>query len=54
MSPPIRFYRTLSGRALCGADLETVIAAMALTAKDMSAKYKQTSEGGLAVSVVQY
>jgi L-serine dehydratase len=33
-------------------DLDTTIAAMALTAKDMNAKYKETSEGGLAVSVV--
>jgi L-serine dehydratase len=33
-------------------DLDTTIDAMALTAKDMNAKYKETSEGGLAVSVV--
>jgi L-serine dehydratase len=33
-------------------DLDTTIAAMALTAKDMNAKYKETSEGGLAVSLV--
>lgn len=33
-------------------DLDTTIAAMALTAKDMNSKYKETSEGGLAVSVV--
>lgn len=33
-------------------DLDTTIAAMALTAKEMNAKYKETSEGGLAVSVV--
>ena len=33
-------------------DLDTSIAAMALTAKEMNAKYKETSEGGLAVSVV--
>ncbi|MBZ5856951.1 L-serine ammonia-lyase [Flavihumibacter profundi] len=33
-------------------DLDTTIAAMAQTAKDMNTKYKETSEGGLAVSVV--
>lgn len=33
-------------------DLDTTIAAMALTAKEMNVKYKETSEGGLAVSVV--
>jgi L-serine dehydratase len=33
-------------------DLDTTIAAMALTAKDMNSKYKETSEGGLAVSLV--
>jgi L-serine dehydratase len=33
-------------------DLDTTIAAMALTAKEMNAKYKETAEGGLAVSVV--
>jgi L-serine dehydratase len=33
-------------------DLDTCIAAMALTAKEMNSKYKETSEGGLAVSVV--
>jgi len=33
-------------------DFDTTVAAMALTAKEMSAKYKETSEGGLAVSVV--
>ena len=33
-------------------DLDTTIAAMALTAKEMNSKYKETSEGGLAVSVV--
>ena len=32
-------------------DLDTAIAA-ALTAKEMNTKYKETSEGGLAVSVV--
>jgi L-serine dehydratase len=30
----------------------TTVAAMALTAKEMNGKYKETSEGGLAVSVV--
>lgn len=33
-------------------DLDTTIAAMAQTAKEMNSKYKETSEGGLAVSVV--
>jgi len=33
-------------------DLDTAISAMALTAKEMNGKYKETSEGGLAVSVV--
>jgi L-serine dehydratase len=33
-------------------DLDTTISAMDLTAKEMNAKYKETSEGGLAVSVV--
>jgi L-serine dehydratase len=32
-------------------DLDTTINAMALTAKEMNSKYKETSEGGLAVSV---
>jgi len=33
-------------------DLDTTVAAMALTAKEMNSKYKETSEGGLAVSLV--
>src|SRR6516165_10167602 len=33
-------------------DFDTTVEAMALTAKDMNSKYKETSEGGLAVSVV--
>lgn len=33
-------------------DLDTTIAAMAMTAKEMNIKYKETSEGGLAVSLV--
>lgn len=33
-------------------DLDTTIAAMALTAREMNSKYKETSEAGLAVSVV--
>jgi L-serine dehydratase len=33
-------------------DLDTTIAAMDLTAKEMNTKYKETSEGGLAVSLV--
>ena len=32
-------------------DFDTTIAALALTAKEMNSKYKETSEGGLAVSV---
>src|SRR4030095_2040477 len=32
-------------------DFDTTVAAMALTAKEMNPKYKETSEGGLAVSV---
>jgi L-serine dehydratase len=32
-------------------DFDTTVSAMALTAKEMNAKYKETSEGGLAVSV---
>jgi L-serine dehydratase len=32
-------------------NFDTTVAAMALTAKEMNAKYKETSEGGLAVSV---
>ena len=33
-------------------DFDTTVSAMALTAKQMNSKYKETSEGGLAVSVV--
>ena len=33
-------------------DFDTTVAAMALTAKEMNTKYKETSEGGLAVSLV--
>jgi L-serine dehydratase len=33
-------------------DLDTTVSAMALTAKEMNSKYKETSEGGLAVSLV--
>ena len=32
-------------------DFDTVVDALALTAKEMNSKYKETSEGGLAVSV---
>ena len=32
-------------------DFDTTVEAMALTAREMSSKYKETSEGGLAVSV---
>jgi L-serine dehydratase len=33
-------------------DVDTVITAMAMTAKDMNPKYKETSEAGLAQSLV--
>lgn len=33
-------------------DFDSTVAAMALTAKDMNSKYKETSEGGLAISLV--
>jgi L-serine dehydratase len=33
-------------------DFDSTVEAMALTAKEMNSKYKETSEGGLAVSVV--
>jgi L-serine dehydratase len=33
-------------------DFDTTVAAMALTAREMNSKYKETSEGGLAVSLV--
>ena len=33
-------------------DLDTTIAAMALTAKEMNPKYKETGQGGLADSLV--
>jgi L-serine dehydratase len=33
-------------------DFDTTVGAMALTAKEMNSKYKETSEGGLAVSLV--
>jgi L-serine dehydratase len=33
-------------------DFDTTVEALALTAKEMNSKYKETSEGGLAVSVV--
>jgi L-serine dehydratase len=33
-------------------DFDTTVDAMALTAREMNSKYKETSEGGLAVSVV--
>ena len=35
-------------------DFDTTVAAMALTAREMNAKYKETSEGGLAVAVALY
>ena len=33
-------------------NLDETVAALAQTAKEMNGKYKETSEGGLAVSVV--
>lgn len=33
-------------------DFDTTVAAMALTAREMNSKYKESSEGGLTVSVV--
>jgi L-serine dehydratase len=33
-------------------DFDTTVSEMALTAKEMNSKYKETSEGGLAVSLV--
>jgi L-serine dehydratase len=33
-------------------DFDTTVSAMALTAKEMNSKYKETSEGGLAVALV--
>jgi L-serine dehydratase len=33
-------------------DLDTCISAMAMTARDMHAKYKETSEAGLAAFVL--
>jgi L-serine dehydratase len=33
-------------------DLDSTVQALAITAKEMNSKYKETSEGGLAVSVV--
>ncbi|HEU4616933.1 MAG TPA: L-serine ammonia-lyase [Gammaproteobacteria bacterium] len=33
-------------------DFDTTVSAMALTAREMNSKYKETSEGGLAVSLV--
>jgi L-serine dehydratase len=35
-------------------DFDTTVAAMSLTAREMKAKYKETSEGGLAVAVTLY
>jgi hypothetical protein len=32
-------------------DFDITVTAMALTAREMNARYKETSEGGLAVSV---
>ena len=32
-------------------DFDSTVTAMAMTAKDMNPKYKETSEGGLALSV---
>jgi L-serine deaminase len=33
-------------------DFDTTVNAMALTAKEMNSKYQETSEGGIAVSLV--
>ena len=33
-------------------NFDATVSAMALTAEEMNSKYKETSEGGLAVSVV--
>lgn len=33
-------------------DFDTTVTAMALAAKEMNSKYKETSEGGLVVSLV--
>jgi L-serine dehydratase len=44
----LRATRVRSNRRV---DFDTTVAVMALTAKEMNAKYKETSEGGLAVSV---
>ena len=33
-------------------DLDSTVQALAITAKEMNSKYKETSEGGLAVSLV--
>jgi L-serine dehydratase len=33
-------------------DIDSVITALDLTAKEMNSKYKETSEGGMAVSLV--
>jgi len=43
------FYKVGPGPSV---DFDTTVNAMALTAREMNAKYKETSEGGLAVSVV--
>ena len=51
MAKPLKIIGNTAG-ACGGVDLDTAIAAMALTAKEMNSKYKETSEGGLAVSVV--
>lgn len=36
----------------CRVDLDTTITAIDQTAKEMNSKYKETSEGGLSVSLV--
>jgi len=33
-------------------DFDSTVQALAITAKEMNSKYKETSEGGLAVSLV--
>jgi L-serine deaminase len=49
-SQGIRRY-TIASEETGRVDLDTAIAAMALTAKEMNSKSQETSEGGLAVSL---
>jgi L-serine dehydratase len=45
-------HRERRNRRTTPGDLDTTIAAMAMTAKDMNAKYKETSEAGLVALVL--